>query len=68
MSQALVRLEFIVYVDEQGEVRSDPVEGDLHDPGLSECLRTGLDTLQFPAKGEADQLHLTFELGRSNAR
>jgi len=66
-ARRMVRLEFSVYVDERGTLRSDPIAGDLRDPGLTECMRTGLDTLRFPAKGEADQLRLSFELGRSNA-
>lgn len=57
-----VQLEFLLFVDEQGAVRSDPVRGDPHDPPLIECLRAGLDGLHFPGKGEREQLRLSFDL------
>lgn len=59
----VAHLEFILYVSEQGNVKSEPVGGDLA-PDLIECVRHGLDTLKFPAKGEADQLHLDVQLGK----
>jgi hypothetical protein len=58
-----VRLEFILYIDERGRVRSDPVLVDARDPALTQCMRKGLDELRFEPKNEADQLHLNFELG-----
>lgn len=58
-----VRLEFLLFVDEQGAVRSDPLTGYASDPALLECLRTGLDQLRFPAKGETDQIRVGLELG-----
>jgi hypothetical protein len=58
-----VRLELVLYVDEHGAVRSAPVAGDPRDPQLVECMRLGLDALRFPPKGEADQLHLSFDMG-----
>jgi hypothetical protein len=57
-----VGLEFLLFVDEHGAVRSDPVQGDPHDPALIECLRAGLDSLHFPAKGEREQLRVSFDL------
>lgn len=57
-----VSLEFLLFVDERGAVRSDPVQGDPHDPALIECLRAGLDSLQFPGKGEREQLRVNFDL------
>ena len=33
-----------------------------HDPALIECLRAGLDGLQFPAKNVRDQVHVSFDL------
>lgn len=57
-----VLVEFILYIGEKGEVRSEPVGGDLVPP-IIECLRTGLDTLKFPAKGVSDQLRVTVQLG-----
>jgi hypothetical protein len=59
----VVQLDFTLYVNERGEVRSEPVGGDLA-PDLIECVRTGLDTLKFPGKGEADQIHLDVQLGK----
>jgi hypothetical protein len=61
--QLVVHLEFVLYVDAQGNVSSDPVGGDLAPP-LIECMRKGLDTLKFPAKGATDQLHLSVQLGK----
>lgn len=58
-----VELEFVLYVNESGNVRSEPVGGDLA-PELIECVRKGLDTLKFPAKGASDQLHLQVQLGK----
>jgi hypothetical protein len=58
-----VRLEYILYIDERGSVRSDPVVIDARDPALTDCMRKGLDELRFEPKNEADQLHLDFELG-----
>jgi hypothetical protein len=58
-----VRLQFVLYVDEHGAVRSVPVGGDL-EPRVIECLRAGLDSLEFPAKGERDQLRLDVQLGK----
>jgi hypothetical protein len=58
-----VLLEYVLYIDERGAVNSDPVGGDFVPP-LIECMRLGLDTLQFPAKGVTDQLRLTVQLGR----
>jgi hypothetical protein len=60
--QRAVRLEFILYVDEHGAVRSAPVVGDPRDPRLVECMRSGLDTLRFPPKRAAEQLHLDFDM------
>lgn len=57
-----VRLEFLLFVDEQGAVRSDPLTGHPSDPGLLDCLRTGLNALRFPAKGETDQIRVGLEL------
>jgi hypothetical protein len=59
----IVWLQFVLYVDEHGAVRSDPVAGDL-EPRVIECLRAGLDSLKFPAKGERDQLRLDVQLGK----
>ena len=58
-----VRLEFILYIDERGGVRSDPVAGDLRDPDLTDCMRKGLDALRFEPKNASDQLRLAFDLG-----
>jgi hypothetical protein len=58
-----VQLEFVLYVDEHGHVTSVPKAGDLAPP-LIECMRKGLDTLKFPAKGVTDQLHLSVQLGK----
>lgn len=58
-----VRLSFILYIDERGAVRSDPVEADVRDPDLTECMRTGLDALRFEPKNASDQLRVSFELG-----
>jgi hypothetical protein len=60
--QRPVKLEFVLFVDEQGAVRSDPVDGYPSDPALLECLRAGLNELQFPAKGETDQIRVGVEL------
>ena len=57
-----VQLEFLLFVDEHGSVRSDPVQGDPHDPALIECLRAGLNGLQFPAENVRDQVHVSFDL------
>lgn len=57
-----VRLEFVLYVDARGAVRSDPVLVDPRDAALTECLRAGLDSLHFPAKGEPDQIRVSFDL------
>lgn len=57
-----VRFEYIAYVNERGLVHADPLVMDPHDPALSACLQTRLETLRFPAKGETDQFHLRFEL------
>jgi hypothetical protein len=57
-----VQIQYVLYVDERGAVRSEPVGGDL-DPKLIECMRHGLDALKFPAKGERDQLRLVAQLG-----
>jgi hypothetical protein len=57
-----VALQFILYIDAHGAVRSDPQAGYPSDPALLECLRTGLNELQFPAKGEADQFRVNIEL------
>jgi hypothetical protein len=61
-----VRLEFVLYVDERGSVRSDPVLVDPRDAALTECLRAGLDALHFPAKGESDQIRISFDLNPRN--
>jgi hypothetical protein len=58
-----VKLEFMLYVDEQGAVHSEPQLAEPHDPGLIECMRRGLDGLQFPKRGEHDELRLQFQLG-----
>jgi hypothetical protein len=58
-----VHLEYVLYIDAQGGVNSDPVAGDFVPP-LIDCMRTGLDSLKFPAKGVADQLHLSVQLGQ----
>jgi hypothetical protein len=62
LEKRAVRLEFVLYVDERGAVRSDPVVVDPRDAALTECLRAGLDALQFPAKGESDQIRVSFDL------
>lgn len=62
LEKRAVRLEFVLYVDERGAVRSDPVLVDPHDAALTECLRAGLNALQFPAKGERDQIRVSFDL------
>lgn len=58
-----VHLEYVLYIDKQGAVTSDPVGGE-YVPPLIECMRLGLDTLKFPAKGVTDQLRLTVQLGK----
>jgi hypothetical protein len=62
-AKKIVRLAFVLYVDEHGAVRSDPIGGDL-EPRVIECLRVGLDSLKFPAKRERDQLRLDVQLGK----
>jgi hypothetical protein len=57
-----VELELIAYVNEHGGVHADPQGGLPHDPALLECLRNGVQGLEFPAKGEADQIHLHVDL------
>jgi len=57
-----VQLEFLLFVDEEGRVRSDPEAGYANDPALLECLRAGLNELRFPAKGETDQVRVGLEL------
>lgn len=57
-----VQLELIAYVNAQGFVHVDLLSSDARDPELLECLRTRLEELRFPAKGEADQFRLRFEL------
>ena len=61
-AQRAVKLEFVLYIDAQGDVRSDPRQALPADPELLECVRTGLNELHFPAKGEADQLRVGLEL------
>jgi hypothetical protein len=61
-AKQLVKLEFILDVDKRGTVQSDPRGGYSADPALLECLRTGIDTLRFPAKGERDQVRVGLEL------
>jgi hypothetical protein len=56
------KLEFRLFIDAQGGVRSDTFTGYPRDPQLLECLRQGLDTLRFPAKGETDQLRIGIDL------
>lgn len=60
--QRTVQLEFLLFIDEQGKVRSDPEGGYPRDPALLECLRAGLNELRFPAKGETDQIRVGLEL------
>jgi hypothetical protein len=62
-AKRVVRLEYVLYVDEHGAVRSDPIAGDL-EPRVIECMRAGLDSLKFPAKRERDQLRLDVQLGK----
>jgi hypothetical protein len=62
LAQRPVKLEFVLYIDAQGLVHSAPREGYPADPALLECLRTGLNELRFPAKGEADQVRIGLEL------
>ncbi|MEY4581928.1 MAG: hypothetical protein RL701_6631 [Pseudomonadota bacterium] len=55
------RFEFVAYVNEKGGVHADFVGADALDPGLLECFRTHIESLQFPAKGATDQFHLRFD-------
>lgn len=57
-----VQIEFLLFVDEKGGVRSNPEAGYPSDPALLECLRAGLNDLRFPAKGETDQIRVGVEL------
>lgn len=62
LAKRRVRFEYIAYVDERGAVFADPVVMDPHDPSLSQCLKTHLDQLSFPAKGTKDQFNLRLDL------
>ncbi len=63
-AERAAQLELLLYVDRQGSVRSDPIAGDLRDPALIECVRTGLDALRFPAGREPDQLRFALAFRR----
>lgn len=61
-AQRAVQLEFLLFVDKDGAVRSDPQAAYPSDPALLECLRTGLNQLRFPSKGETEQIRVGLEL------
>ena len=57
------RLTYLLYVEKDGRVHTEPIEAQPWDPELIDCLRRGLDEVRFPSKGKADQVVLNFELG-----
>jgi hypothetical protein len=59
----LARLTYVLYVQEDGRVHTEPIAAEPWDPELIDCMRRGLDEIKFPSKGETDQVRLEFELG-----